>query len=78
MHQLIADLARSLVDTPEAVTVTSETQGEKTIYYIRVAPGEEGQLIGKNGRVVRAIREIVKAAARVRGTAVDVQVVKGE
>ncbi len=58
---LIEYLAKKVVDQPESVRV--EQTGEREVtYMIHVAPGEEGRIIGRNGRVIQAIRTVARAA----------------
>ena len=62
MKELILFLAKSLVEHPEAVQVT-ETEGpESIIIELNVAPEDMGKVIGKQGRIAKAIRSVVKAA----------------
>ena len=63
MKDLVEGIAKSLVDNPEEVHV-NEVQGEQDlILELRVAPEDMGKVIGKQGRVAKAIRTVVKAAA---------------
>ncbi len=62
MKQLIEDIAKALVDIPEQVSV-SEVAGEQvTVLELKVAPGDLGKVIGKQGRTARSIRTILGAA----------------
>jgi predicted RNA-binding protein YlqC (UPF0109 family) len=62
MKQLIEDIAKALVDIPEEVSV-SEVAGEQvTVLELKVAPGDLGKVIGKQGRTARSIRTILGAA----------------
>lgn len=62
MKELISFLAKSLVENPDAVQVT-ETEGEESIIVeLNVAPEDMGKVIGKQGRIAKAIRTVVKAA----------------
>jgi predicted RNA-binding protein YlqC (UPF0109 family) len=62
MKQLVEDIAKALVDAPEEVTV-QEVQGEQvTVLELRVAPGDLGKVIGKQGRTARSIRTLLGAA----------------
>jgi hypothetical protein len=63
MGELVKFIAQSLVDNPEQVNV-NEIQGEQSIIIeLKVAPEDMGKVIGKQGRIAKAIRTIVKAAA---------------
>ena len=63
MKELLEVIAKNLVDNPEQVVVT-ETQNEKSIVLeLKVAPDDMGKVIGKQGRIAKAIRTVVKAAA---------------
>ena len=65
MKELVEVIAKSLVDHPEEVTVTvTETEDDKSIVIeLRVAQVDMGKVIGKQGRIAKAIRSVVKAAA---------------
>ncbi len=63
MRELIEFIAKALVDEPDAVRV-NEVEGEKiTVIELRVAPGDLGKVIGKQGRNARAIRTLLNATA---------------
>ena len=63
MKELVEVVAKSLVDYPDQVVVT-ETENEKAIVLeLRVAQSDMGKVIGKQGRIAKAIRSVVKAAA---------------
>ncbi|MDR2515116.1 MAG: KH domain-containing protein [Christensenellaceae bacterium] len=67
MRELVEYIAKSLVDSPEAVEVR-EVQGETgLIIELRVAPEDMGKVIGRQGRIAKAIRAVVKAAGLRRG-----------
>ncbi|MFZ5754196.1 MAG: KH domain-containing protein [Bacillota bacterium] len=63
MEELVKTLAQALVDRPEDVTVTRREDGDAVIIELRVAPTDMGKVIGKQGRIAKAIRTVVKAAA---------------
>ncbi len=76
MKELVEVLARALVDKPDAVRVT-ETGGTSTVVLeVRVDPDDMGKVIGRQGRVVKAIRTVVKAAGIKQGKKVSVEVVQ--
>lgn len=63
MKELVEYMAKSLVDNPEKVSV-NEVDGEQSlILELKVAPEDMGKVIGKQGRIAKAIRTVVKAAA---------------
>lgn len=62
MKELVEVIAKSLVEHPDEVVVT-ETENEKSIVVeLRVAPSDMGKVIGKQGRIAKSIRSVVKAA----------------
>ena len=78
MKELIQDIAMALVDHPDEVVVT-ETETEKTIVVeLRVAPEDMGKVIGKQGRIAKSIRTLVKAAATKDDKKVVVEIVNDE
>ena len=62
MKQLIEDIAKSLVDLPDEVVVTTVDGEQVTVIELKVAPGDLGKVIGKQGRTARSIRTILGAA----------------
>lgn len=75
MKDLLLTLAQALVDHPEQVSVNL-VEGEKSIILeLRVAPEDMGKVIGKQGRIARAIRTLVKAAATHQGKRVVVEII---
>ena len=74
MKELVEYLAKSLVDHPEDVHV-NEVEGERTIILeLSVSPEDMGKVIGKRGRIAKAIRTVVKAAAAKEGKKVSVEI----
>ena len=63
MKELVEVLAQSLVDHPEEVSVTEKENDGEIILELKVAPDDMGKVIGKQGRIAKAIRAVVKAAA---------------
>lgn len=75
MKDLVEYIAKSLVDNPEAVEVT-QIEGEKSlILELKVASEDMGKVIGKQGRIAKAIRTVVKAAAAREGRKVVVEII---
>ena len=76
MKELVEVIARSLVDYPEEVAVT-ETEKEKAVVLeLHVAQSDRGKVIGKQGRIAKAIRAVVKAAASKEDKKVIVEIVQ--
>jgi len=63
MQTLMTEIAKALVDTPEAVVVEAIKETESTILRLRVAPSDIGKVIGKQGRTARSLRTILSAAS---------------
>lgn len=63
MKELVEVMAKALVEHPEEVTVTETEKNGETIIELKVAPSDMGKVIGKQGRIAKAIRSVVKAAA---------------
>ena len=63
MQTLMTEIARALVDEPEAVQVEAIHEGESTLLRLRVAPNDIGKVIGKHGRTARSLRTILGAAS---------------
>lgn len=65
MKELLIAIASGLVENPEAVTVTVDEPNEEGIivYHLRVAQDDMGRVIGKQGRIAKAIRTVMRAAA---------------
>lgn len=63
MVELVETIAKSLVDHPEAVEVREVEGRTASVIELRVAPSDMGKVIGKQGRIAKAIRSVVKAAA---------------
>ncbi len=63
MKELVEVIAKSLVDHPEEVAVTEKETGKAIVLELKVAASDMGKVIGKQGRIAKAIRSVVKAAA---------------
>lgn len=63
MKELVEVIVRALVDHPEDVQVLSSMKGEEEVLTVKVAPDDMGRIIGRQGRIARSIRTVVKAAA---------------
>ena len=74
MKELLLYVAKSLVEHPDAVTVT-EIDGETITLELRVAPEDMGKVIGRQGRIAKEIRTVVKSVAQRAGKKVKVEIV---
>ena len=74
MKELLLYVAKNLVDHPDAVTVT-DVPGDVTVIELRVAPEDMGKVIGRQGRIAKEIRTIVKSVAQRAGQKVSVEIV---
>lgn len=63
VKELVEVIARSLVEYPGQVTVEEREDGAVTVFELRVAPSDMGKVIGKQGRIAKALRTVIKAAA---------------
>lgn len=63
MKELVEVIAKALVDDPDSVVVNERTDKKITVLEVRVADSDMGKVIGKQGRIAKAIRSVVKAAA---------------
>ena len=75
MKELVEVIAKALVDNPDEVVVTEKENGKIVTVELHVAPADMGKVIGKQGRIAKAIRAVVKAAALEDNKKVDVDIV---
>ena len=75
MKELVEVVAKALVDNPDEVVVTEKTEGKNIVLELHVAASDMGKVIGKQGRIAKAIRSVVKAASSKDNTRVDVEIV---
>ena len=75
MKDLVEVIARNLVDNPDEVVVTEKTEGNNVVIELHVAPSDMGKVIGKQGRIAKAIRSVVKAASSKDNKIVDVEII---
>ena len=68
MKELIEYIAKSIVDAPDEVVVTEETDEEGLILKLQVADDDKGRVIGKQGRIAEAMRTLVRVKAAKAGT----------
>ncbi|MBQ7679132.1 MAG: KH domain-containing protein [Butyrivibrio sp.] len=74
MKELVEVIAKALVDHPEEVQVSEEKNGRNEVIVLHVAPSDMGKVIGKQGRIAKAIRSVVKAASTKDDLRVDVDI----
>ena len=74
MKELLTYIVQSLVDNPDEVSVTERKADGETVFEVRVADGDMGKVIGRQGRIVKEIRVIMKAVAQKNGKRVSVDI----
>ena len=74
METLVENLAKALVDHPESVQISTAEEDGETVIRLSVAQEDMGKVIGKQGRIAKAIRTVVKAAAIKKGERVTVEI----
>lgn len=75
MKELLLYIAKNLVDDPDQVTVTESEGEDGKVLQLRVAPGDMGKVIGRQGRIAKEIRTVVKTVAQRTGEKVTVDIV---
>lgn len=75
MKELVEVIAKALVDDPEEVVVTEKGEGKNITIELHVAADDMGKVIGKQGRIAKAIRSVVKAASTKENKRVDVEII---
>ena len=74
LKQILTDIARAIVDTPDAVNVEEKVNGDNVELILTVAEDDTGMVIGRHGKIAKAIRQIMKAAANTCGKHVTVEI----
>ena len=74
MKELLTYIIQSLVENPDEVSVTERKAEGETVFEVRVAEGEMGKVIGRQGRIVKEIRVLMKAVAQRKGKKVSVEI----
>lgn len=75
MKDLLLYIAQNLVDSPDDVTVTEKETASETVFEIRVAPADMGKVIGRQGKVAKEIRTLMRAVAQRQGKRVSIDIV---
>ncbi|MCR4798267.1 MAG: KH domain-containing protein [Lachnospiraceae bacterium] len=78
MKELVEVIAKALVENPQAVEVSERENDRAIIVELKVAPSDMGKVIGKQGRIAKAIRSVVKAAASKEDKKVIVDIIDAE
>ena len=76
MKELLQYMAKNLVDNPDAVTVVEQTSEDGKVLELHVAEGDMGKVIGRQGRIAKEIRTIIKTVAQRIGEKVTVEIVE--
>ncbi len=74
LKQILTDIARAIVDTPDAVNVEEHVDGDNVELILTVSEDDTGMVIGRHGKIAKAIRQIMKAAANTCGKHVTVEI----
>ncbi len=74
MKELLTYMIQNLVDHPDEVSVTEREAGAETVFEVRVADGDMGKVIGRQGRIIKEVRVLMKAVAQRKGKKVSVEV----
>lgn len=74
MRELVEVIAKALVENPDEVVVTERTEGKNTVIELHVASSDMGKVIGKQGRIAKAIRTVMRAAAARQDERVQVEI----
>ena len=74
LKEILVDIAAAIVDHPDDVTVTEEQRGEDVVLTLSVHPDDMGMVIGRHGRIAKAIRTVIKAASAECGKRVNVEI----
>ena len=74
LQETLQDIAKAIVDSPDEVKVTSEEDEKSITLTLTVAPDDMGMVIGRHGRIAKAIRTVIKAASAQTGKKVSVDI----
>lgn len=74
MKELVEVIAKALVENPDKVVVTEESNDKEVVVTLTVDPADMGKVIGKNGRIAQSIRAVVKAAASKDSRKINVKI----
>lgn len=74
IKKVLEDMARAIVDNPDSVSVTEEIKDDETVFTLHVAEDDMGMIIGKHGKIARALRTVTKAAAKIADRKITVEI----
>ena len=74
MKELLTYIVQNLVEKPDEVSVTEREANGETVFEVRVADGDMGKVVGRQGRIVKEIRILMKAVAQRKGKKVSVEI----
>lgn len=75
MKELLTYIVQNLVEKPDEVSVTEREANGETVFEVRVADGDMGKVIGRQGRIAKEIRTLMRSVAQRKGTKVSVEIV---
>ena len=75
MKEMLKMLVNDLVDNPDEIEITEKEEGKTTTLELRVAPSDMGKVIGKQGKIAKAIRVLMKAYAVKENKRIDVEII---
>jgi len=75
LKELLTYIAKNLVDNPDDVNVTEREEATETVYELRVAQGDMGKVIGRQGRIAKEIRSLMRSVAQKHGKRISVDIV---
>lgn len=74
LKKILEDMARAIVDNPDSVSVTEENKEDEIVLTLHVAEDDMGMIIGKHGKIARALRTVTKAAAKMADQKIVVEI----
>ncbi|MGL5693547.1 MAG: KH domain-containing protein [Peptostreptococcaceae bacterium] len=75
MKELVLDIAKALVDNPDEVMIEETVKGEEIVLTLKVSQDDMGKVIGKQGRIAKAIRTVIRSAANRENKKVSLEIV---
>ena len=75
MKELLVYVVQNLVDSPDEVQITEQEKDDLVVFEVRVAATDMGKVIGRQGRIIKEIRTLMRAAAKRKGKRVSVEVI---